>query len=258
MALIKSREDITKLRIAGALLSKALGEVIKAVKPGVTMVDMDKLAESVIRKGGGEPAFLGYKAGGDHPFPSTVCISRNEEVIHGTGDRDVVLEDGDIVGFDIGLWMDGVAVDMAMTVPVGEISGEARSLLNVTKASLANGIKVAKAGVPLQNISQAIENTIKPHGYGIVTSYGGHGVGHEIHEEPFVPNYVSRHLPNPELKSGMVLALEPMVTLGTDEVEIREGNWTVVTCDNSLAAHFEQTVAINETGAEIITPFPEV
>ncbi|MBT6254421.1 type I methionyl aminopeptidase [Candidatus Uhrbacteria bacterium] len=258
MALIKTTEDIENLRIAGALLSKALGEVIKAVKPGVTMADMDKIAEKTIRDGGGKPAFLGYKAGGDSPFPSTVCISRNEEVIHGTGDRTVVLEEGDIVGFDIGLWMNDVAVDMAMTVPVGDISGEARSLLNVTKAALANGIKAAKAGVPLQNISQAVENTIKPHGYGIVTSYGGHGVGHEIHEEPFVPNYVSKHLPNPKLKSGMVLALEPMVTLGTEDVDIPEGDWTVVTGDNSWAAHFEQTIAINETGAEIITPFPEV
>ncbi|NQV12352.1 type I methionyl aminopeptidase, partial [Candidatus Uhrbacteria bacterium] len=233
MALIKSSEDIEKLRTAGALLSKALGEAVKAVKPGVKMPALDKIAEKVIRDGGGVPSFLGYKAGGDIPFPATMCISRNEEVIHGTGDRDIALEEGDIVGFDIGLWLDDVVVDMAMTVPVGNISGEARSLLNVTKAALANGIKAAKAGVPLQNMSQAIENTIKPHGYGIVTSYGGHGVGHEVHEEPFIPNYVTDHVPNPKLKSGMVLALEPMVTLGSPELETGDDNWAALTDDKS-------------------------
>ena len=258
MALIKSTEDIQKLRIAGALLSDALGAAVKAVKPGVTMAELDKIAEKAIRAGGGEPSFFEYTAGGDMPFPATMCISRNHELIHGTGNRDEVLEEGDYVGLDIGLWLDGVCVDMAMTVPVGEIAGDIRQLLNVTKASLANGIKAAKAGVPLQNISQAIENTIKPHGYGIITSYGGHGVGHEVHEDPFIPNYASKEHPNPELKSGMVLALEPMVVIGEPELEIGNDNWVAMTADGSAAAHFEQTIAITESGAEILTPFPEV
>jgi len=258
MALIKSDYDIEKLKVAGLLLSKALGAIVKSAVVGSVVSDLDKIAEKVILDGGGKPSFLNYTAGGDTPFPSTVCISVNDEVIHGLGNRELVLKEGDVVGFDMGLWLDGVAVDMAMTVGIGEISGELRQLLNVTKASLKKGIAAVKAGVPLQNISQAIENTILPHGYGIVKSYGGHGVGHEVHEEPFIPNFVSKEFPNPALRTGMVLAIEPMVCLGDGELYVGDDNWAAKTVDGSYTAHFENTIVVTETGAEIITPFPEV
>lgn len=258
MALIKSTHEIASLRKGGQILSNALGEALKAVKPGVTMRELDQIAEKAIRKAGAEPSFLGYKAGGDVPFPSTVCISRNHEVVHGPGDRDHVLEEGDIVGLDIGCWYEDLCTDMAMTVAVGEVTSEARSLMNVTKASLKKGVEAAKAGRPLQSISQAIENTIKPHGYGIVKSYLGHGVGHAVHEEPHVPNYVSDQFDNPELRVGMVLALEPMVTLGNEELTLADDDWSAITVDGSIAAHFEQTIAITEAGAEVLTPFPEL
>lgn len=257
MALTKTSHEIAALREGGALLSRALGKAIAAVKPGVTMKEIDAIAEKVIRDGGGDPSFLGYKAGGETPFPSTMCISRNNEVVHGPGDRDVVLEEGDIVGFDVGCWYEGLCTDMAVTVGVGEISSDARRLMNVTKAGLQNGIKAAKAGRKLQSISQAVEDTIRPHGYGIVKSYVGHGVGHAVHEDPHVPNFVSDKFANPELKHGMVLALEPMVTLGGEDLELADDGWSAITKDGSLAAHFEQTIVVTDTGAEVLTPFPE-
>lgn len=258
MALIKSTHEIELLRQGGKILSESLGEVVRAVKPGVTMKELDQIGEKAIRKRGAEPSFLGYKAGGDEPFPATVCISRNDEVVHGPGNRDLPLQEGDVVGFDIGCWYEGLCTDMAMTVGVGEISGDLRSLMNVTRASLRKGIEAAAAGKKLQTIGQAIENTIRPHGYGIVTSYVGHGVGHAVHEEPNVPNFVSDAFPNPEMRAGMVLALEPMVTLGGEDLAVAEDNWSAITVDGSVAAHFEQTIVITETGAEILTPFPEL
>ena len=258
MALIKTSEDIEALRKGGKILSEALGEVLKAVKPGVTMLELDKIGEKAIRKRGGVPSFLNYKAGGSVPFPASVCISRNEEVVHGPGSRDHVLEEGDVVGFDMGCEYEGLYTDMAMTVGVGDIDSELRSMMNVTKAALKEGIEAAKAGKKLQSISAAIEDTVRPHGYGVVESYVGHGVGHAVHEEPNVPNFVTDSHENPELKSGMVLALEPMVTLGDKEVKVADDDWSAVTVDGSVAAHFEQTIVITETGAEILTPFPEV
>ncbi|HBU27915.1 TPA: type I methionyl aminopeptidase [Candidatus Uhrbacteria bacterium] len=258
MALIKSTHDIESLRKGGKILSDALGAAIKAVKPGVTMRELDQIAEDFMRKAGAEPSFLGYTAGGDTPFPATVCISQNEEVVHGPGNREIALREGDIVGLDIGCWYEGLCTDMAVTVPVGEVTTEARSLMNVTKMSLQKGIEAAKAGKKLQSMSQAIENTIKPHGYGIVTSYLGHGVGHAVHEDPLIPNFVSDRFENPELRVGMVLALEPMVTLGSEELTIADDDWSAITVDGSIAAHFEQTIVITETGAEILTPFPQI
>ncbi len=257
MAMTKTREEIEILREGGRILSAALGETVKAVKPGVTIQELDAIAEKGIRSRGATPSFLGYRAGGPTPFPSTVCISRNEEVVHGPGNRDIKLREGDVVGFDIGCWYKELCTDMAMTVGVGEVSGEARSLMNVTKASLKNGIKAAKAGVPLQAIGHAIEKTIEPHGYGIVKSYVGHGVGHAVHEDPHVPNFVSKEFANPMLRAGMVLALEPMITLGTDQVELSDNDWSAITVDGSIAAHFEQTIVITESGAEVLTPFPD-
>jgi len=258
MALIKTDEEIEILKEGGLILSRALGEALKAAAPGKTIAELDKIAYDSLIKDGAKPSFLNYSAGGDTPFPSTMCISRNEEVVHGLGNRDLVLKDGDIVGFDIGCWYKDLATDMAMTIGIGGVSSELRTLMNVTKASLEKGIAAAVAGKPLQSISQAIENTILPHDFGIVRSYTGHGVGHQVHEEPMIPNYVSDRFDNPILKKGMVLALEPMVTLGDEELDVADDNWAAITKDGSMTAHFEKTIVITETGAEVITPFPEI
>ncbi len=257
MSLKKTTQEVGILREGGALLSRALGAALDAAKPGVSMKELDAIAEKVIRDGGGEPSFLGYKAGGDTPFPATVCISKNEEVVHGPGDREIILEDGDVIGFDIGCWYEGLCTDMAYTIGVGDVSADLRTLMNVTKASLQNGIKVIKPGSKLQAISQAIENTITPHELGIVKSYVGHGVGHKVHEAPQIPNYVSKEFPNPQLEVGMVLALEPMVVTGDPTLEVADDGWSAITVDRSPAAHYEQTVAVTEAGHEVLTPFPE-
>ena len=220
------------------------------------MSDLDKLAEEAIRRYGATPSFLNYKVGKGPAFPATVCISKNSEVVHGPGNRNIILKEGDIVGFDIGCWFEGMCTDMAYTIGIGNVSEQVRSLMNVTKASLKNGISAAKSGSKLQAISQAVEDTVKPHGYGIVRIYTGHGVGHEVHEDPRVPNFVSTEFKNPELKEGMVLAIEPMIALGSPDLETAEDGWTAITVDGSIAAHFEQTIVITANGSEILTPWP--
>lgn len=257
MSLIKTAQEIEAMRQGGQLLSRALKAAVDAVRPGVTMRELDEIATRAIEEGGGRPSFKGYKAGGGIPFPSTVCISRNEEVVHGLGDREVVLEEGDIVGLDIGLWLHDLCTDMAVTVPVGKISQERKTLLEVTRSSMMAGVEAAIIGRFVSDIGAAVEDAV-PKKYGIVKALVGHGVGHAIHESPHVPNYRGKGFPKVELKAGMCLAIEPMVTLGTDEVETSKDGWTIVTSDGSEAAHFEVTIAILENGPEILTPQPVV
>jgi methionyl aminopeptidase len=246
------------MREGGALLSKALQAAIDAVKPGITMRELDDIARGVIEAGGGKPSFLGYKGGNKIPFPSTVCISVNEEVVHGVGSREIVLKDGDIVGLDIGCWYKELCTDMAVTVPVGNISKELKELLHATRDSMRAGVAAALAGGTVKDISEAIEGAVNQKKYGIVKALVGHGVGHAIHESPHVPNYVSSAFPKTSLKEGMCLAIEPMLTLGTDEVVTAKDGWTIVTEDNSMAAHFEVTIAILPGGPELLTPEPQV
>ncbi len=254
MALIKTIEEIEKMRRGGALLSRALQAAVDVAKPGVMMRELDDIARGVIEDGGGKPSFLGYSSGGSTPFPSTVCISKNEEVVHGVGSRDMKLEEGDIVGFDIGCWFEGLCTDMAATIPIGNVSKERLDLLRATKQSLLVGVDAAVAGNMVSDISAAVEDAIDGKKYGIVQSLVGHGVGHEVHEKPHVPNYRTKKFPEQKLEVGMCLAIEPMVTLGTHEVETADDGWTVVSKDRSDAAHFEVTIAILETGPEILTP----
>jgi methionyl aminopeptidase len=256
MAKIKSAEEIEKMREGGLLLSKALQAAVDAVKPGVTMRELDEIATRVLVEAGGEPSFKGYTGGGSKPFPSTVCISNNHEVVHGVGTRDIVLQEGDIVGLDIGVWWKGLCTDMAVTVPVGNISKERMQLLRDTKQSLMAGVEAAMPGGLISDIGAAVEDAIDLNKYGIVKSLVGHGVGHAVHESPNVPNYRSRNFPRVEILPGMCLAIEPMITLGTDEIEVADDEWTIVTADGSDAAHFEVTIAIGENGPEILTPQP--
>ncbi|MCR4311670.1 MAG: type I methionyl aminopeptidase [Candidatus Uhrbacteria bacterium] len=258
MSMIKTAEEIQAMREGGALLSRALQKAVDAVRPGITMRELDDIARTAIEKGGGKPSFLGYKSGGGSPFPSTMCISRNEEVVHGLGNRDLVLEEGDIVGLDIGCWYKGLCTDMAASVPVGSISDERKALLRVTRDSMRAGVLAARVGGVVLDIGGAVEDVIDQKKYGIVKSLVGHGVGHAVHESPHVPNYRGKGFPKTKLEAGMCLAIEPMVTLGTDEVEVSDDDWTIVTKDGTDAAHFEVTIAVLPEGPELLTPEPKI
>lgn len=258
MALIKTPEEIALMRTGGALLSRALQGAIAAVRPGITMREIDAVAERIIREGGATPSFLGYKTGGAAPFPSTVCISRNDEVVHGLGNRDIALEEGDIVGLDIGCWYQGLCTDMAVTVPVGDVNPALLQLLRVTRDSMRAGVAAARAGGTVLDIGRAVEGVIQPYGYGIVRDLVGHGVGHAVHESPNVPNYVAPGFSKAALPVGACLAIEPMVTTGGEDLEMLDDGWTLVTADGSDAGHFEVTIALHADGAELLTPEPEV
>jgi methionyl aminopeptidase len=223
-----------------------LTKLKEMVRPGVSSLDLDAFAQDFIRSKGGTPSFLGY-----HGFPNALCTSTNEAVIHGIPSR-AKLREGDVIGIDCGIILDGYYSDSAITVPVGEIATEISELLSVTHESLMLGIEQAKAGNRINDISRAIYEHVSAHGYGVVRPYCGHGLGFDIHEDPQVPNYVGRG-PNPRLKPGMVLAIEPMINLGGDEVEVLDDDWTVVTIDRSVSAHFEHTVAIFSDHTEILT-----
>ena len=258
MSLIKTPDEIQAMREGGAILSRALQAAVDAVRPGVTMKELDDIATKVIVDAGGTPSFKGYTAGGDMPFPSTMCISRNDEVVHGLGNRSTALEEGDIVGLDIGCWYKGLCTDMAVTVPVGRIQDEHRILLQATRNAMMAGVEAAIVGKSVRDISAAIEGATDTKKYGIVRTLVGHGVGHAIHESPNVPNYVSKRFPNIDLKPGMCLAIEPMLTLGGEEVGTGEDGWTIMTLDGSWTAHFEVTIALLESGPEILTPQPNI
>ncbi len=258
MALTKTSEEIEKMRKGGALLSHALQAAVNAVRPGIRMRELDDIATQVLVDGGGEPSFKGYTGGEGIPFPSAVCISNNEEVVHGTGDREIRLKEGDIVGLDIGVWYEGLCTDMACTVPVGTISKERMQLLRTTKNALFEGVEAAKIGASISDISGAIEGAVDQKKYGIVKALVGHGVGHAVHEAPHVPNFRSKQFQDMELREGMCLALEPMITTGSGDVETAEDGWTIRTIDGSDAGHFEVTITLTDKGPEILTPQPEI
>ena len=248
MIIVKSLQEIELMRQAGRIVAGALQELAGAVRPGITTLQLDTLARQYIEKSGARPAFLGY-----HGFPASICASLNEEVVHGIpGLRR--LKAGDIISIDVGVFYKGYYGDAAATFPVGEVSPLAKRLLEVTRESLYKGIEKAYPGNRLYDISAAIQTYVESRGFSVVRSYVGHGIGSEMHEEPQVPNF---GLPGkgPLLEAGMVLAIEPMVNAGTWEVETLSDDWTVVTKDRNLSAHFEHTVAIMQDGPEILTSF---
>lgn len=246
MIRIKTKEQLDGIRKACRLLSEVLVELSADVRAGVTTLELDERARLLIESQGGRPAFLGF--GG---FPGSLCTSVNEAVIHGIPDERPLVE-GDIISIDCGIILDGYISDSAVTVPVGSIEKEVERLLDVTRESLYLGIDAARVGGRVADISKAVYKHTHGQGYGVVREYCGHGVGLELHEDPQVPNYPSRG-PNPRLKPGMVIAIEPMITLGRGDIEVLDDDWTVVTGDGSPAAHFEHTVAITEAGPEILT-----
>ena len=252
MITYKTKEEIEILREGGRRLATVLYAVRDAVRSGVTTCELDALASALILQGGDKPAFLDYQpVGASHPFPAALCVSVNDEVVHGIpGDR--VLEKGDIVGIDLGLIHKGLITDMAMTVPVGPVEGVIAELLRVTNKALKEGIKAARVGSTTGDIGHAIENFVSPYGYGVVRELSGHGVGYRVHEPPMIPNY-GRRGKGAKLKAGMVIALEPMMNMGKRDVHCKKDGYTIVTNDGSWSAHFEHTIAITEGGPILLT-----
>lgn len=248
---LKSGKDLEHLRESCKRLAHVLDETEKIIKPGITTKEIDTFVYNKIIELGDKPAFLNYKPfGAAYPYPGSICLSVNDEVVHGIG-GDRVLQEGDIIGIDGGITHKGMISDSARTIAVGKISDEDAKLLEVTKAALHAGIKAAICGAYVNDISKAIEKAI-PKKYGIVKILSGHGVGYKVHEEPYVPNF-DDGVRGPKLVPGMVLAIEPMVTLGTDEVFLEEDGYTFTTADHKNAAHFEHTILITEGEAEILT-----
>lgn len=246
---IKTPQEIAKLRIACQASSEVLQQTARWITAGKTTAEIDAYAAECIANQQGKSAFLGYRG-----FPSHICISVNEEVIHGMASQRVV-KDGDIVKIDVGVAKGGWLGDNATTVPVGHINEETRRLLHATETALYAGIDQARAGAFVADIGAAIEDSITPFGFGIVRDFVGHGVGRTLHEEPQVPNYRTRGR-SPKLRAGMVIAIEPMINLGTPSVHILDDGWTVVTKDKKNAAHFEHTVLITNGKPEILTSRP--
>ena len=250
---IKTQKDIEILREGGKRLSRVLSEVAKAVKPGITEIELNDLAEKLIAELGDKPAFKNYKPhGAKTAFPSALCVSVNDEVVHGIPGH-IKLKDGDIVGLDLGLEHDGLFTDMSVTVPVGEIDDKAKKLIETTKKALEAGIRFVKDGVKTGDVGNAIESVIKKEKFGIVRELAGHGVGYSVHEPPYVPNY-GRKGAGITLKEGMVIAIEPMVNEGKDAIAEADDEWTVITRDGSRSAHFEKTIVVTRNGAEVLTP----
>lgn len=239
------------MRQSGRRLAEVVASLREAVRPGVSTQELDELAEREIGSRGGIPSFKGYKAGGTIPFPATICASPNETVVHGFP-SDTPLVQGDIISIDVGLIYGGYHADCAFTVAVGAVTDEVRRLLDETERSLYEGIAQAVPGNRIGDIGHAIQSYIEPKGYGIVRDFVGHGIGRSLHETPSVPNYGPPGR-GYRLKEGFCLAIEPMITMGSHETDMKDDGWTVVTADASLAAHFEHTVAVTARGPEILT-----
>lgn len=254
MVSIKTEKDIELLKEGGKRLANVLQEVAKAVKHGVSTADLDKMAHDLIVKSGDRPAFLNYVPdGANRPYPCSMCISVNEEIVHGIGTEDPkIIQDGDIVTLDAGYDHGGLITDAAITVIVGEVDKEVRQLVNTTREALQSGIKEARAGNRIGDISAAIEAQADKNGFHICDGLSGHGVGYDVHEEPFVPNF-GRRGEGEVLKPGMVIAIEPMFAIGTHRTKLMRDGYTYVTRDGSISAHFEHTVVITDGDPLVVT-----
>jgi methionyl aminopeptidase len=246
MIVLKTKNEIEKLALSSRIVAEVLQELRRLVVPGITTQELNDTAEASARKHGALPAFKGYRG-----FPASLCISINEQIVHGIPDGRK-LKEGDIVSLDFGTLLNGFYGDAAITLPVGVIGKKARELLTVTEESLYKGIEQARVGNRLSAISQAIQSWVESHGFSVVRDFVGHGIGTALHEEPQIPNF-GTPLPNPRLQEGMVFAIEPMVNEGSYEMRILPDGWTAVTADGKLSAHFEHTIAITGNGPVILT-----
>jgi len=249
---ILDSEQIKKIKICGKILAESLEEAKKKVKPGVTTLELDEIAESSLRAKGCSPAFKGYHVAGVGTFPSTLCVSVNDEIVHGIPSDKYILKDGDIISLDIGAGYEGIYTDMATTVPVGKISAEAARLLKLTEESLYTGIKQAKVGNRIGDIGAEIEPFADKHHLGLIRDYVGHGIGTEPHLPPQIPNF-GQHNTGTKIVENMALAIEPMLTAKGADTTVDDNGWTVRTTDGSLAAHFEHTIIIENGKPVIVT-----
>ena len=247
MIVVRSREELEKMREAGRLVGEVLTELAALVTPGITTSELDTVAEKRIAAAGATPAFKGY-----HGYPATICASINEEVIHGIPSGRRVLNEGDIISIDVGAVLEGYFGDSAITLPVGQVSEDAARLLRATEESLYKAIEVVKPGARVSDIGHAVQRHVEASGFSVVREFVGHGIGQKMHEEPQVPNYGEPGR-GPRLAEGMVLAIEPMVNAGKPAVKVLADGWTAVTRDGSLSAHFEHTVAVTADGPWILT-----
>lgn len=252
MITIKNKTELDIMRKAGEIVAIAHEEIMRNAKPGVTTKELDRIAEEVIRKHNAIPSFKGYEGlPGAIDFPASICASINEEVVHGIP-SDRVLKDGDILSVDIGAYYNGYHGDAARTLPIGNVSKKALDLIEVTKQSFFEGMRMAVAGNRIIDIAGAVQDYAEQYGYGVVRDYVGHGVGSEMHEDPSVPNYRTRFR-GPRLQEGMTIAIEPMLNMGTYKVKVLGNKWTVVTADGELSAHYENTIAITQKEPIILT-----
>ncbi|MBI4271674.1 MAG: type I methionyl aminopeptidase [Candidatus Rokubacteria bacterium RIFCSPLOWO2_02_FULL_72_37] len=247
MIVLKSAREIEIMRRAGSVLADVVERLREIVTPGISTLEIDEDVETFIASRGAQPAFKGYRG-----FPATVCVSINDEVVHGIPSAQRRIKEGDIVGLDLGCIVDGYYADCAFTLPIGEIPADVQRLLDVTRESLERAIAECRRGRRLSDVSHAVQSHVETHGFSVVRAFVGHGIGRALHEEPQVPNFGEPGR-GPELRPGMVLAIEPMVTMGSWEVTILDDGWTAVTRDGSLAAHFEHTIAVTEHGPEVLT-----
>jgi methionyl aminopeptidase len=246
MIIRKSAAEIETMARAGAVVAETLALLEEQIQPGITTAELDAVAEEFIRSHGGEPTFKGYKG-----YPAATCLSPNAMVVHGIPDTRR-LQDGDVLSVDVGVTLDGFVADSAWTFPVGSISAEAQRLLDTCRAALEAGIAEARAGNTVQDISRAVQTVTEAAGFSVIRSLVGHGVGRSMHEDPQVPNFVSAY-PGPELKEGMTIAIEPMITAGGPDVYLHDDEWSISTSDDSLAAHLEHTVAVTAAGPRVLT-----
>ncbi len=248
LPILKNADQIAKMRRAGAIVATILERLREAARPGVTTQDLDRIAAEGIKQAGAKSSFLGYRG-----YPAVLCVSVNDEIVHGIPSPRRVLKGGDIVGLDFGVIVEGFHADSAITVPVGTVTEEAERLVRVTRESLEKGIAAAQPGNRLADIGGAIQDHAEAAGFSVVRDFVGHGIGQALHEEPQVPNYRIEGAPGRRLTEGLVLAIEPMVNAGGREVRVLEDGWTAVTKDGSLSAHFEHTLAVTADGPVVLT-----
>lgn len=247
MIILKSRQEIEKIRRACLIVANVLDDIRDLIKPGITTLALDEFAEKVILSSKALPAFKGYRG-----YPKTLCTSLNDQVVHGIPSRNITLNEGDIISVDVGAIVDGFYGDAAKTFPVGKVAPEAERLIKITEEALYKGIAAALPGNRLYDISSAVQRHVESNGYSVVREFVGHGIGRNMHEDPQIPNFGERGQ-GPKIKSGMVFAIEPMVNRGGSATVVKEDGWTAVTVDGSLSAHFEHTLAVMPEGPWILT-----
>jgi methionyl aminopeptidase len=249
---LKRPEEIALMRRASQIVAEILDELVAMAEPGVTTLELDRLAEQLTLKKNARPAFKGYKPH-DVEYRHSLCVSINHEIVHGIPSARRRLKEGDIVGLDFGVCYQGYFGDAARTIAIGSVPDNARRLMKITREALYAGIEQARVGNRISDIARAVQRIVESAGYSVVTEFAGHGIGRRLHEDPQVPNYFRAGMPNPRLQEGMVLAIEPMVNEGTADLEILDDGWTAVTVDGKLSAHFEHSIAIVAAGPEILS-----